>query len=470
MGQTHKSTTLGATVELPAQPEPAPSPNGHLQKSRPAELARRAAILESAPVFGAASDGELRSLARRLTPLHQAAGATVVAQGQRTTCLYLIASGCCRLAVENPSSSGEAVPVAELGPGEFFGEASFFSNSPAPQSAVAITDLSLLVLERQGFHTVFGPDTDIAIELGRLAHQRATMHRDLAARADQRMASGAGSLVAVYSPKGGTGRTTVALNLAAQLAAAHPHQVVLLDLSYPFNHAALMSSLVPVSSLARIGQAPPEEFEGRLVNAILQHPQGLHVLPSVLKNEEIELVNADLVSRAIELLRVAHRYVIVDMGTGLNDAALSVFESSDDILVVVTPELAAAKAAADTLEIFTALELPPNRVTIVLNHRSAKPALTRPAVEQALRRRVQFEIAYEDTRPDESALKASFLVLDAPNGGMARVLRNVTKLIDSHRREPSAERGEALTTRGTRALIRLLESRIERPAMGKGEA
>jgi MinD-like ATPase involved in chromosome partitioning or flagellar assembly len=447
------------------------SPNGHaLTKSRPAELARRIALLEAAPVFGAASDNELRSLARRLRPLHQPAGATVVGQGERTTSLFLIASGRCRLTVEHPASSGQPVSVAELGPGEFFGESSFFSNSPAQLSSVAITDLSLLVLERQGFHAVFGPDSDIAVELGRLAHQRTTMYRDLAARVERKSSGAVGSLIAIYSPKGGTGRTTFALNLGAQLAAANPHQVVLLDLSYPFNHAALMSNLVPTSSLARIAQVPPDEFESRLMSAVLQHPRGLHVLPSVLRNEEIELVNADLVSRAIELLRAAHRFVIVDMGTGLNDSALSVFETSDDILVVVTPELAAAKATADALEIFTALELQPDRVGIVLNHRSAKPALTKPAVEQVLRRPVQFEIAYEDTRPDESVLKSSFLVLDAPNGGMARTLRGVNKLLESHRIGPTREKAEALSSRGTRALIRLLESRLEHPAMGKGEA
>jgi MinD-like ATPase involved in chromosome partitioning or flagellar assembly len=449
------------------------SSNGHGRTARPSELARRTALLQAAPVFGAASDPELQLLARRLQPVDRPSGTTVIAQGERTTCLYLIVSGRCRLAVEQPPSSGQPVTVAELGPGEFFGEAAFFANAPAELSAVAATELSLLVLERQAFHAVFEPDSDIAVELARLGRQRTSMYRDLANRTETKTTSSPGWVVAVYSPKGGTGRTTFALNLCAQIAASNRHQVVLLDLSYPFNHAALMASLIPTGSLARVGQAPADQFEASLMSAVLQHPAGLHVLPSVLKNEEIELVNADVVSRAIDLLRVAHRYVVVDMGTGLNDAALTVFERTDDILLVVTPELAAAKAAADVLGIFAALELPSDRVSIVLNHRSAKPPLTRPAVEGVLRRQVQFEVAYEETRPDEAFLKESFLVLQSSSGAMSRVTKSVIKVLDSHRHGPRREQGEALTARGTRALIRMLESRLERPqrpAVRKGEA
>jgi MinD-like ATPase involved in chromosome partitioning or flagellar assembly len=437
---------------------------------RPAELARRIALLQAAPVFGAASDAELQLLARRLQPVEQPAGTTVLAQGERTTCLYLITSGRCRLAVAQPSSPGRSVTVADLGPGEFFGEAAFFANAPAELSAVATTELSVLVLERQAFHAVFEPDGDIAVELGRLARQRTSMYRDLGSRVERKPTGSLGSVVAVYSPKGGTGRTTFALNLCGQIAAANRNQVVLLDLSYPFNHAALMSSLVPTSSLARVGQVAEDQFEAALMSAILQHTAGLHVLPSVLKNEEIELVNADVVSRAIDLLRAAYPYVVVDMGTGLNDAALTIFERSDDILLVLTPELAAAKAAADVLGIFTALELPPDRVSLVLNHRTAKPPLTRPAVESVLRRKVQFEVAYEETRPDEAFLKASFLVLQSSTGAMSRVMRSVIKVLDSHRRGPHGEHGQALSDRGARALIKILESRLERPAVRRGEA
>ena len=438
-------------------------------RSRPAELARRTAILEAAPVLSAASDAELRSLARRLRPIQQAAGATVVAQGVRSACLFLVVAGRGRV-MGQPNGADQPVSVAELGRGDFFGEASLFSAQPSQFSLQAISDISLLALDRSSFHLVFGPDSDVAVELERLANQRASMFGDLLTRAEHRSAAQGGSLIAIYSPKGGTGRTTVALNLGAQLAAGHPHEVVLLDLSYPFNHAALMSNLVPTGSLARASQAAANEFETQLISAVLQHRSGLHVLPSVLRNEEIELINPKVVSRAIDVLRTAHRYVIVDMGTGLTEAALAVLEQSDDILMVVSPELAAAKAAGDVLAIFDALELPRDLVAILINNRAPKPALIRPALERVLGRTVQFEIAYEGTRPDEAALTDSFHVLAHPRSAMASVTRDVVRLIESRRQRPSVKRPEPLADRGTRALIRMLESRLQPPAAEKEQS
>ena len=426
-------------VSLPKHDASAPATNGNGKHGSgpgpsgprlgPAELTRRTALLEAAPVFAAASDGELRALARRLRPLDLPKGATVVARGERSTCVYLISSGKCRLDFDG--ADGRPVPVATLRSVDFFGEVAFFSNGPSPFSAVAATDVSLLVLDRSTFHGTFGPDGEVAIDLRRLARQRATAFGEMALRGTPEGTGSRGTLVAVYSPKGGTGRTTIALNLCAQLAVTYTHQVLLLDLSYPFNHAALMSNLVPTGCLARAGQLPPAEFEAAITNAILRHPKGVHVLPTVLKNEEIEMVRPELVERTLELLRNAYRYLVVDMSTGLNDAALTVLDQSDQVLIVVTPELAAAKAAADVLEIFAALDMPDQKLTVLLNNRTAKPALIRAAVERVLKHEIKFEIGYQGTRPDEVALKESFLVLDESRGDMARVTKNVVKLLET---------------------------------------
>ena len=70
----------------------------------------------------------------------------------------------------------------------------------------------------------------------------------------------------MYSPKGGAGRTTMAVNVAAALSKQFPGEVLLVDLALPYNHTALLSNLVPTGCLALASQAPAANFE-EAVNA-----------------------------------------------------------------------------------------------------------------------------------------------------------------------------------------------------------
>ncbi len=410
--------------------------SGRFVKARPAELLRRVALLASASVFAAAPDDRLRALARRLRALEVPAGTVVLSPGEPSGSIFFISSGSAR--VEATAPGGATVPVYQLGRGDFFGEGALISDEPSRVTVVANSDLSLLLLDRQSFYSVLRADLEIADDLSRIHTQRsAAADQALAAHAEADGGPRGGSLVSVYSPKGGVGRSMVALNLAAQLAAVYPHEVVLLDLSFPFNHIALMANLVPPTSLARVGQAPKSDFESRLASAIIQHPSGLRVLATVLKNEEIELLSPGLILAALDVLRADHRYVIADLSPALNEIALSIFDRSHDIVVVVTPELTAAKAGGDLIEILRRLGIAADRISVALNNRAPKPPVTREALERLLHHRAAVEIGYEGNKLDEAVFRGSVPVLDEPGGEMARAMRQLGGILESHI-EPAA--------------------------------
>src|SRR6266699_5266408 len=107
------------------------------------------------------------------------------------------------------------------------------------------------------------------------------------------------TVVGLYSPKGGSGGTCLALNLVGSLSRRHPGQVVLLDLDFPYSHAALLAGLVPTSCLARLAQMPSDTFEEALLSTVLYHAGGPMILPGALRPEESVEVTADLIVRAI---------------------------------------------------------------------------------------------------------------------------------------------------------------------------
>ena len=99
-----------------------------------------------------------------------------------------------------------------------------------------------------------------------------------------------GSVVTVFSPKGGTGKTVVATNLAAMLAKREGKRTLLLDLDLQFGDAAIMLGLEPTKTIYDLVVAPGELDSEKLAGYVTKHQCGLDVLAAPLRPEDAELV------------------------------------------------------------------------------------------------------------------------------------------------------------------------------------
>src|SRR5581483_5912301 len=217
--------------------------------------------------------------------------------------------------------------------------------------------------------------------------------------------------IAVYSPKGGSGRTTIAVNLAAALGKRFPGEVLLVDLALPYNHAALISYLTPTGCLAAAAQVPPDNFEEAVLGAILHHPGGMMLLPGVLRAEQADLINFDL-------------------GVAFTDIVITVLDHSQRVLVIVTPELSSLKDVGELLQIFTnVLNIVPGRVILALNNKVPKSVVSKEDVIRTLKQELAVEIEFDGTKPDEAAVKGEILVLTDPKSAIARGAEGLAQVI-----------------------------------------
>lgn len=405
----------------------------------------RVGLLEQAPAFFGLPERALRSLARRLRPITLAAGDAVVYQGEPGDSIFFIESGRCRVMIERPRS---VVTVAVLSEADFFGEAACLMNRPQQASVFAQTECTLLALDRQALHAVLGRDGEFLDQLRKLAEQRFNLFADTAVQATWGMLLGEATVVGLYSPKGGSGGTCLALNLVGRLSRLYPGQVLLVDLDFPYSHAALLAGLVPTSCLARLLDVPPDSFEEVLLSSILYHAGGPMILPGALRPEESDEVTAELITRAVGILRKTFRYVVVDLGIAIDDATLAVLDLTQHLIVVAAPELSAVKSAADAIEILQKLGTPDDRLTVVLNNRSPKPAVSKPAVERMLKRRVDVEVAFDGGRPDQAALTGEILSLTDPRSEITRGAQALADILEAKhggekQRHVHLERGES---------------------------
>jgi len=392
-------------------------------------MVSRLATLERAPVFFSLREGTLRGLARHLRRVKVSAGEMILFQGEPGDTIFFIERGRCRVVIEKPPS---IVTVALLSEGDFFGEGAVLLDRVQQASVYAQTECYLLALDRQSFQsTMAGREREGLDELRRLADQRFNLFADTSVQATWGLLFQEATVVGVYSPKGGSGGTCISLNLVGALARRYPGEVLLLDLDFPYSHSALLAGLVPTSCLARMSSLPRDSFEEVLLSAVLYHAGGPMILPGALRPEEADEVTAELITRAISVLRKSFRYIVVDLGVTITDATLALFDLTQHIVLVAAPELSAVKSAADAVEILVQLGTPPDRLSVVLNNRSLKAAVTKPAVERTLKREIDIEIQFDGARPEQAAVDGVILSLTNPRSEIAKGAEQLAALLDS---------------------------------------
>jgi pilus assembly protein CpaE len=215
-----------------------------------------------------------------------------------------------------------------------------------------------------------------------------------------RPAPGASRIVAVFSPKGGSGCTTVAVNVAVSLARSG-HETALVDASFQFGDVGLMLNLKNPATILdlvdRQGDVDPE-----LISSILAtHRSGVKVLLAPPRPEMAELITIDKVKAILELLRHQYEYVIVDTSVYLSDMNLAILDLADEILLVTPPNLPGIKNASRFLDLTTELEYVPDKVRLVVNGVSDRRTITIKDIASALKRPVELSV------PDDVAAEAA---------------------------------------------------------------
>ena len=200
-----------------------------------------------------------------------------------------------------------------------------------------------------------------------------------------------GRVVTVFSPKGGTGKTVTASNLAAALT-KQGKKTLLLDLDLQFGDAAIVMGVEPEKTVYDLVVAPGElDFE-KLAGYTTKHPSGLDILPAPLRPEDAELVTESKITRLLEVARECYDVIVVDTSPFFHGPMLATLDRTDELLVLCgldVPTLKNVRLALQTLEL---LSFPMSRVRFVLNRANTKVGLSKKEVETALKVTISNEL------------------------------------------------------------------------------
>jgi pilus assembly protein CpaE len=250
-----------------------------------------------------------------------------------------------------------------------------------------------------------------------------------------------GQLIAVYSPKGGVGCTTIATNLAVALAGKTKRPVGIVDLDLQFGDVGVALDLRSANSVVEL-VAHAESIDEALVNDIfLPHQSGVRALVAPENIAQLESLDPHRIVRAVEGLRDHFGYVVCDLWSSLDDLTLAMLRVADRIVLVTTPELPALKNIRRVLAATGPLLLD-DRTQIVLNRHPAKTGVSVAEVEKNLGRPVAATIPSEGIGMTD-AINQGISFFDSR--ARVRAGGSYLKLADAILREGTARRATELS-------------------------
>ena len=214
-----------------------------------------------------------------------------------------------------------------------------------------------------------------------------------AAEAIARESGEAAAVTAVFSPKGGVGRTTISVNLAVAAAQAGK-KVALVDASFQFGDVGVLLNLNPrnksIADLAGELQGGGEVES--LDTFMITHSSGVRVLLAPPTPEQAELIGPAAVKKVLVALRNDYDLVVVDCPSSFNESTLAVLDEADLILTLLTLEITSVKNMRLFLEVCEQLGYGPDKIRLVLNRADSTLGIRVADVEHSIGRKVDHTI------------------------------------------------------------------------------
>jgi len=201
-----------------------------------------------------------------------------------------------------------------------------------------------------------------------------------------------GKIVTLFAPKGGVGRTTLAVNLAVAMAGEQRQTVTLVDGSFQFGDVGVLLNLNPKNkSIIDVVADPGSTDEDLVDTSLINHSTGIKVLLAPPSPEMAELITVDQIRRMMGRLRDTNDFTVVDLWPHFNDVSLALLDMSDVILTVLTLEITNIKNIRLFLEVAGQLGYG-DRLKLVLNRADSAFGIRVADVENSVGRKIDHQV------------------------------------------------------------------------------
>ncbi len=176
-----------------------------------------------------------------------------------------------------------------------------------------------------------------------------------------------GKVIVVYSPKGGAGTTTLAVNLAVTLHNEET-KTVLMDAKLQYGDVSIFLNEQGKNTIVDLTARADEMDEEVVSSVLIKHSaSGLRVLAAPASPEQAEQVGPEQFAKILKYMRKHYAYVVVDTSSSLDEITLSALDNADIVMLVVTQDIPAIKNCRLFLDIMGTIDMPREKICFVMN-------------------------------------------------------------------------------------------------------
>lgn len=236
-------------------------------------------------------------------------------------------------------------------------------------------------------------------------------------------------VVAVFSPKGGVGTSTLAVNLACALQSTG-RRVVVVDGNISFGNVGVFFNLSPSKSMLQLVGDAAGITEAGVESVLLPHSSGIKVMLAPLKPEEGDSVHSAHLRAIIAILRASYDYVVVDTWPSYDERVLAVLETADQILIPTAPELPSIKNLASFLRVAQLLGYPNEKlIPVLMRANSVAPGYLKD-IEAFLKQPLVWRIVSDGQRVTQSVNNGEPFVLADPGAPVSQNIVALARMLD----------------------------------------
>jgi pilus assembly protein CpaE len=242
-------------------------------------------------------------------------------------------------------------------------------------------------------------------------------------------AGGPRRLAVFFSPKGGVGTTTLAVNAAVAAAQRRPGRVALLDLVPQWGQVQTHVDLRPGLTVTDLAHDTQALAEPELMRTYLRQRDGLSVLCAPSRPDPAEAIGPDLAAAIVAGARSLFDVVVVDAGSTYDARAMALFEAADLIVLPICPEISALNALHAFLETLRDEVTTGAGTMLVVNHLFAHDVLKARDIETTLVTRIALEIPYEPVVFLRAVNEGVPVVVGAARSAPAERMRGLAEIV-----------------------------------------
>lgn len=262
-------------------------------------------------------------------------------------------------------------------------------------------------------------------------------------------------VVAMMAPKGGSGTTSVAVNLAYTVAAHRDLKTLLIDLDQYFADAALFASENhPVSTLAELC-AQIDRLDLALLNACVMHVHPkLDLLAGAGNPIRATEIRPAHMERLLRLARELYDVIVIDLGQSVNPLSISVLDESDMILTIMVQSISSLNASRRLLDIFKELGYSKEKVSVVLNKYDGQAAMDRKKLQLALDAPIAYVLPLDIQSARNALMHGQPAVRLSPNSKLSRGVDAIADIFGSVAASPRKNSLRNFLLRGRKLALR----------------